>query len=88
MRRRELLQRLDSSSAGDLVWDEGRRALGIDTGTRRRANHPARLFIEDGVVTHSEAGSVLEEWLVSPFIWNPALNLFESQAPYWYRPGN
>jgi len=84
--RRGLLQRLDARSTGDLLWDEGRRALGLDTGKRRRATHPARLVVEDGVVTHSEAGFVLEDWLVSPFVWNPFQRRFERREPYWYRP--
>jgi len=84
--RRGLLQRLDARSTGDLLWDEGRRALGLDTGKRRRATHPARLVVEDGVVTQSETGFVLEDWLVSPFVWNPFQRRFERREPYWYRP--
>jgi len=84
--RRGLRQRLDARSTGDLLRDEARRALGLDTGKRRRATHPARLVVEDAVVTHSEAGFVLEDWLVSPFVWNPFQRRFERREPYWYRP--
>lgn len=84
--RRGLLQRLDARSTGDLVWNEGCRALGLDTGTRRRVTRPARLVAEDGVVTHSEPGFVVEDWLVTAFAWNPVQRRFERREPYWYRP--
>lgn len=79
--RRLLLQQLevDDRVVGiDLLWDETRRAIGIDLGERKRITAPATLRSQDGRVVEARPGYVIEARLISHFIrWDDQLNQFK-----------
>lgn len=66
---------------GDLLWDDERRVLALDTGERRRRTRPATMTWE-GRQT-AQYGYVLEDWQVVPYAWDATANGFTRGQPYW-----
>ena len=67
---------------GDLLWDDERRVLALDTGERRRRTRPATMTWEPGRQT-AQYGYVLEDWQVVSYTWDVAANRFQRGDPYW-----
>ena len=67
---------------GDLLWDDEKRVLTLDTGERRRRTRPATMTWEPGRQT-AQYGYVLEDWQVEPYQWEASANRFSRGEPYW-----
>ena len=67
---------------GDLLWDDERHVLLLDTGERQRRTRPATMTWEAGRQT-AQFGYVLEDWQVVPYTWDAAASRFHRGEPYW-----
>jgi hypothetical protein len=67
---------------GDLLWDEEKHVLLLDTGERHRRTRPATMTWEPGRQT-AQFGYVLEDWQVVPYTWEAAASRFHRGDPYW-----
>jgi hypothetical protein len=67
---------------GDLLWDEEKHVLVLDTGERHRRTRPATMTWGPEGRT-AQFGYVLEDWQVVPYAWDAATGRFHRGEPYW-----
>src|SRR5712692_1400593 len=69
---------------GNLLWDDEKHVLLLDTGERHRRTRPATMTWEPGRQT-AQFGYVLEDWQVVPYTWDAAASRFHRGDPYWLK---